>query len=226
MAILRRYGHRGACGHAPENTLASVRKALELNVSGFEFDIQLSKNGEPVVIHDDTLERTTNGKGLVADYSFKELQQFDAGQGEKIPHLNEVFALADKRCDLIIELKANAAEAVEACINTWISKGWHYDRIWVVSFNHQQLTQIRRLNPSIQTGALFECIPVRLAALATDAGAEAICPYVGCMNKALVDDAHKLGLKVITWTANTPRDIAYAKSLGVDGIMSDFPERL
>ncbi len=223
---MRKIGHRGACGHAPENTLASVRKALELNVAGFEFDIQLSKDGEPMVIHDDTLERTTSGKGLVADYTYAELQKLDAGNGERIPHLNDVFALVNGACELVIELKAEACVQVEKCIRAWVEKGWNYKQIWVISFNHFQLLEMKKLNSNIQTGVLFECIPVSLAALAEDAGAKAICPYVGCMNKALADDARARGLKIFTWTANKPRDIAHAKALGVDGIMSDFPERL
>lgn len=223
---MRKYGHRGACGHAPENTLASVRKALALGVDGFEFDIHLSKDNQPVIIHDDTLNRTTNGRGEVSDYTFVELQQFDAGQGEKIPHLNDIFALVDKRCELLIELKANAAAIVEKTIAAWAAKGWRYEQIWVISFDHAQLVEIKQINPRIQTGALIEGIPVSLAAIATEAGASALCPYIGSLNQALVDDAHARGLKVITWTANTPRNIAKAKALGVDGIMSDFPERI
>ncbi len=223
---MKKYGHRGACGHAPENTLLSMRKAIALGVDGFEFDIQLSKDGEPVVIHDATLDRTTNSKGLVADYSYAELQKFTAGNGEKIPHLNDIFALADKRCELLIELKADAVAAVEKCISAWIKQGWDYKKIWVISFDHAQIVAIKKLNPNIQTGALIEGIPVSLAHIATEAGAQALCPYVGCMHQALVDDAHRRGLKVMTWTANKPTDIERAKALGVDGIISDFPERL
>src|ERR1700730_9477951 len=102
--LMWKIGHRGACGHAPENTLASMKKALDFGVHGFEFDIQMSKDGEPVVIHDDTLERTTNGKGLVSDFTLKELQQFDAGNGERIPSLRDVLDMVDKRCRLFIEL--------------------------------------------------------------------------------------------------------------------------
>lgn len=226
MTSVLRYGHRGACGHAPENTLESMRKALDLGVAGFEFDIQLSKDGQPVVIHDDSLERTTNGTGLVSDYTWQELQQFRNKNGETIPHLNDVFALADKRCELIIELKADAAPQVAQIIGEHIAKGWRYDQIWVVSFNHLQLAAIRRIDPQIRTGALLVAIPVTLAQIAVDAGASSINPGVHHLNQELVDDAHARGLKVFTWTANDQHTIAKAKKLGVDGIFSDFPERI
>lgn len=221
-----RIGHRGACGHAPENTLASMQKALELGVQGIEFDIQLSKDGEPMVIHDETLDRTTNGKGAVSDFTYQELQPFKTENGENIPHLNDVFALVDKRCDLLIELKTDAMPQVEKIIRQAVAKGWRYEQLWVLSFNHLQLVEIRRLNPGIKTCASFEAIPVTLAQLATDAGASAIGPYHGALHQALVDDAHKRGLKVFTWTVNAPVDIAQAKALGVEGIISDYPERI
>jgi len=223
---MKKYGHRGACGHAPENTLLSMQKALDLGCAGFEFDIQLSKDGEPMVIHDDTLERTTNGTGLVASHSYAELQKLDAGKGEKIPHLNDVFALAQNTCELFIELKSDAAVAVEKVIRAWVAKGWDYKNIWVISFNHLQIAEIKKLNPQIQTGALLVAIPVTLAQIAVDAGAMSLNPAVHHVNQALVDDAHKRGLKVITWTANDVHAINKAKSLGVDGVFSDYPERL
>lgn len=223
---MKKYGHRGACGHAPENTLASFKKALELGVAGVEFDIQLSLDNEPMVIHDDTLERTTNGKGLVREHSYAELSKLDAGRGEKIPHLNDIFELFANKIELFIELKSDAAAQVEKVIRAWVKKGWDYKNIWVISFNHLQLVEIRKLNPNIQTGALLVGIPVTLAQVAADAGAQSLNPAVHHMNKALVDDAKKRGLKVITWTANDPHTIAKARALGVDGAFSDYPERL
>jgi len=221
-------GHRGACGHAPENTLLSMRKAIELGVHGFEFDIQLSRDGEAIVIHDDTLERTTNGKGFVHDYTLAELQELDAGGGEKIPSLANVLDMVDKRCRLFIELKAeHAATTVTKLITHYVEHfGWSYEQLFVCSFDHLQIVSVRAINPQIRTCALIVGIPVSLAAIAEEAGAWAINPNIHHMTKALVDDAHKRGLKVITWTCNDPRDITRAKSLGVDGIISDFPDRL
>ena len=223
-----RIGHRGACGYAPENTLLSFRKALELGVHGFEFDIQLSQEGEPVVIHDDTLERTTNGTGAVSQHSLEQLQSYDAGKGERIPSLRQVFDLVDKRCRLFIELKAEGCEeAVEDIIAHCVAQqGWNYEQCFVCAFDHAQIAHIRQLNPDIRTCALIAGIPVSLAAIASEAGAWAINPNIHHMNKELVDDAHKRDLKVITWTANTPHLIAKAKALKVDGIISDYPDRI
>lgn len=221
-------GHRGACGHAPENTLASMRKALELGVHGFEFDIQMSKDGEPVVIHDETLERTTGGKGNVSDYTLEALQQLDAGQGEKIPSLRNVLDLVDQRCRLFIELKAPGSEVpVADILKHYVEQmGWTYEQLYVCAFDHFQIAAIKKINPEIRTSALLAGIPVSLAAIAQEAGAWSINPNIHHISKALVDDAHRRGLKVLTWTANTEAHIAKAKALGVDGIFSDFPERI
>lgn len=221
-------GHRGARGHAPENTLLSMKKALAFGVHGIEFDIQLSSDGEPVVIHDDTLERTTNGKGSVADFTLHELQRLDAGEGEKIPSLRNVLDIVDKRCRLFIELKAEYATApVAGIIKDYTTRhGWSYEQLYICAFDHAQLVHTRRLNPHIHTCALIAGIPVSLAAIAEEASAWAINPNVHHINQALVNDAHQRGLKVLTWTANDPRDIARAKALKVDGIISDYPDRL
>lgn len=221
-------GHRGACGHAPENTLLSIRKALDFGVDGFEFDIQLSKDGHPMVIHDDTLERTTNSKGMVADYTLEELQKFDAGQGEKIPSLQNVIDLVDKRCRLFIELKAehSTVPVVEAITQSVLEQGWNYEHFYVCSFDHLQLLSIRTMNTRILTSALFAGIPVQLAQMAVDAGASSINPCIHHVNQRLVDDAHRRNLKVLTWTVNHPSHIEKARELGVDGIFSDFPDRL
>ena len=221
-------GHRGACGHAPENTLASMRKALALGVDGIEFDIQLSRDGVPVVIHDDTLERTTNGTGAVADFTLAELKQLDAGDGEKIPTLAEIFALCKGQCQLYIELKSPhcvPAVADEILCQTQ-THGWPLKDIFVCAFDHRQLVAIAARIPGLQTCALIAGIPVSLAAIASEAGAMAINPAIHHMDALLVADAHARGLKVVTWTANSPADIAKAKAYGVDGIISNYPDRI
>ncbi|MEK6746383.1 MAG: glycerophosphodiester phosphodiesterase family protein [Pseudomonadota bacterium] len=227
-----RIGHRGACGHAPENTLASMRKALEIGVDGFEFDIQLSKDGIPVVIHDDTLERTTNGKGKVSDFSLKDLQKLDAGNsnflGEKIPTLQDVIDMADKRTRLFIELKADGAtEPVADMVSNAVKKlGWSYEQFFICSFNHQQIALSRLLLPEVSTCAVLVGIPVTLAEIAVQAGAWALSSAVHHTNQALVDDARARGLKVMVWTADKPEEIAKARALKVDGIISNYPDRL
>jgi glycerophosphoryl diester phosphodiesterase len=223
-----RIGHRGACGHAPENTLASMRKALEIGVDGFEFDIQLSKDGIPVIIHDDTLERTTNGKGKVSDLTLKELKELDAGNGEKIPTLQDAIDMVDKRTRLFIELKAEestkpVAEIVSSAVK---NMGWAYEQFFICSFDHRQIAESRKLIPKVRTCAVLVGIPVTLAQIAIEAGAWGLSTAVYHTNQALVDDARTRGLKTMVWTADKPEEIAKGRALNVDGIISNYPDRL
>ena len=199
-------GHRGAAGLAPENTLAAMRKALALGVHGIEFDIQMSKDGEPVVIHDDTLERTATGSGPVSHFTLAQLQQLDAGGGERIPTLRNVLDLVDKRCRLFIELKAeNATQAVADILRHYVSRfGWSYEQLFVISFDHPQLVAIRTITPELRTGAIICGIPVSLAAFAEEAGAWGIIADIFHINQKLVDDAHRRKIKILAGTANNP----------------------
>ena len=157
MTIIK-VGHRGAMGYEPENTLRSFKKALELGVDMIEFDVYVCKSGELVVIHDDTLERTTNGKGLVIEKTLAELKELDAGKEEKIPTLEEIMDLADKKVKINIELKGdNTAKPVLNMIEKYVDeKGWKYDDFLVSSFNHGELKNFKELNPKIKTGILVE----------------------------------------------------------------------
>ena len=150
-------GHRGAMGHEPENTLCSFQKALELGVDMIELDVYVLKTGELVVIHDDKVDRTTNGHGYVIDKSFKEIRSLDAGQGEKIPTLNEVFGLVDKKVPINVELKGEGtaipvAKLIEQYIN---DKGWTEEHFLVSSFDHPELKKFKELKPNIRIGALI-----------------------------------------------------------------------
>ena len=151
MTIIK-VGHRGAMGYEPENTLRSFKKALELGVDMIEFDVYVCKSGELVVIQDDTLERTTNGKGLVIEKTLAELKELDAGKEEKIPTLEEIMDLADKKVKINIELKGdNTAKPVLNMIEKYVDeKGWKYDDFLVSSFNHNELKKFKELNPKIK----------------------------------------------------------------------------
>lgn len=219
-------GHRGACGHEPENTLRSFRKALELGVDGVELDVHICASGEPVVIHDETLERTTDGVGRVADKTLAELKTLDAGKGEPIPTLQEVIDLLDKKIRIFIELKDDrAVTPVAALIEQSVKKGWKYEQLTIIAFNHHLLLAAKNHNPRIETGALIVGIPATYAQCAVDAKAQAINPSIGFVNKEFVDDARRRGLKIYCWTVNTKAQIAKAKHAGVDGMMGDYPDR-
>ncbi len=227
MAPLR-IGHRGAAGHAPENTIASFQQALDFRVDGVELDIHLCASGELIVIHDETVDRTTNGNGAVTDLTLAELKELDAGNGEKLPTLAEVFDFLDRRIMVMVEIKGDdlakpTAKLIEQHVN---QKGWRYDQFQVISFDHHQLLEIHKLNPKIHTGANIAGIPIHYAEFATHAKARAANPCINHITEAFVKDAHKRKLQVFTWTPNTHTLISKARALGVDGILSDYPDRL
>lgn len=227
MSRLFCFGHRGAAGHEPENTLRSVRKALELGAHGIEVDVYFVDD-QLVVIHDHTLRRTTNGSGRVANKSFAQLRALDAGLGERIPTLSEVFDTVAHRGVINVELKGpHTAAPVAALIEDYVQRrGWRWEEFLVSSFDHEQIQEAKRLAPNLRTGALINRVPRGLAAFAHKLGAYAVNPSQRCVTPALVADAHRRGLKVFVFTVNKPKDIARIAALGVDGVFSDFPERV
>ena len=221
------FGHRGACGHEPENTVRSVRRALELGADGVEVDVYFV-DGQLVVIHDDTLDRTTNGRGRVDKKSFAELRALDAGRGEKIPTLAEIFEAVNRRAVINMELKGpHTAAPVTALIAEYVTqRGWSFDDFLVSSFDHAQLREAKRLCPTIRIGPLITQVPRELAKFAAELGAWSLHASKRCVTPKLVADAHQRGLKVFVYTVNEPEEIAAMRTLGVDGVFSDFPERV
>jgi glycerophosphoryl diester phosphodiesterase len=221
-------GHRGAAGYEPENTLVSFKKALELNIDAVELDVYKCKTGELVVIHDDKVDRTTNGKGYVFDKSFNDLRLLNAGNGEKIPLLNEVLDLIDNKIIVNIELKGeDTAKPVSEIIKKYIKeKNWSEKSFIVSSFNHYELNKFKKMIPGIEIGACLTGIPINYAEFAEKAEAKFISLNMEFINKEFVKDAHKRGIKVFVWTVNDEDDIKRMMALGIDGIFSNFPDRL
>ncbi len=219
-------GHRGAMGHAPENTLNSIHKALELGVACVEVDVYYV-DGHLLVFHDDRLERTSNAEGYLEEQSFEYLRTLDAGDGQRIPTLEEVCEAIDSRACINIELKGKAAAApVVDLISKYVEKGWHKDSFLVSSFNHRELLVVKRLDEDIKLGALIRALPVDDAKFASDLGAFSVNPALDCIDQQFVDDAHSRGLKVYVYTVNHPDDIEKMHRLGVDGVFCNFPERV
>jgi len=221
-------GHRGACGYEPENTLRSFQKALDLGVDMIELDVYALKSGELIVIHDDKVNRTTNGNGYVMDKTFEEMRSLDAGQGEKIPTLAEVLDLVDKKVQVNIELKGEGtAESVVEIINKYISeKSWSAIDFFVSSFNHVELKKFKDLNPEIRIGALIVGIPLDYAKFGEELKAYSVNLCQEFINQEFVDDAHRRGMKVFVWTVNDLDDIERIKNLGADGIFINYPDRV
>jgi len=221
-------GHRGACGYTPENTLASFAKALEMHVDIIELDVFLCASGQVVVIHDAKIDRTTNSKGKVSQLTLEELQSVDAGNGEIIPTLRQVFDLVNRRAIIDIELKGTGtAQAVAQLIEEYVSNyGWCYQDFIVTSFNHYLLKEFNELCPKVVRGAIINAIPLAYAQFGSDLAAQAIIVCKDFISKEYVKDAHTRGLKVLVYTVNEPDEINEMKELGVDGIISNFPDRV
>ncbi len=219
-------GHRGAMGHAPENTLLSFKKALELGAPCVEMDVY-HLDGNLLVFHDERLERTTNGSGYLLDHDFETLRSLDAGDGERIPTLLEVFETVDMRAGVNIELKGpGTARPVVDFISARRKQGWRNDLILVSSFNHRELQEVRRMDPSIRLGALMVGLPVDDAAFAAALGAYSVHLSLEFIDRGIVEDAHLRGLRVFVFTVNHPDDIDRMERLGVDGVFTNYPERV
>lgn len=219
-------GHRGAMGHAPENTLLSFKKALELGAPCVEADVY-HVDGNLVVFHDDRLERTTDGSGYLLDHDFDTLRSLDAGDGERIPTLGEVFETVDLRAGVNIELKGpDTARPVVDFVSALRKEGWRDDLILVSSFNHRELEEVRRIDPRIRLGALMVGLPVDDAAFAAALGAYSVHLSLEFIDRRFVDDAHSRGLRVFVFTVNYPDDIQRMEGLGVDGVFTNYPERV
>ena len=216
-------GHRGASGYEPENTLISFEKAIKLGCPWIELDVY-SVAGELLVIHDDSVERTTNGKGDVMDSTLTYLRGLDAGKNQQIPTLSEVVALVDKRCAINIELKGpDTAEPVCEYLGALCTNGWQEDLFLLSSFNHRELakTDIR-----FRRGALFDK-PVADYFQRTDKlKAYSINLSIKLVEQGLVDAAHDRGLKVFVYTVNKTVDIKRMVDMGVDGVFCDYPDRV
>ena len=219
-------GHRGAMGHRPENTLSSIEKALALGAPCVEVDVH-SVEGHLVVFHDHRIEETTNGAGYLTEQSFAYLRSLDAGGGQRIPTLGEVCELVAGRACLNIELRGRGTAApVVGQVAVLIESGWKRESLLVSSFNHRELAEVRRLDPQIRLGALIRALPVDDARFAQDLGAFSVHPALDFVDRRFVDDAHARGLRVYVYTVNHPEDIARMHALGVDGVFTDFPERV
>ena len=215
-------GHRGAKGYVAENTIASFKKALDLGVDGIELDVHLSSDGEIMVIHDETMDRTTAAKGFVKDCTSLELNKLG------IPTLEAVLQLINQKCHVNIEIKAeNATEKVVALVEKYIlENNWNYHQFQISSFIWESLEQISKLNSSILLGVLTENEVENALAFAKKINAHSINPYFKLLNSENVTAIHRNGFKIYTWTVNSEEDLTFVKSLNVDGIISDFPDRI
>jgi glycerophosphoryl diester phosphodiesterase len=228
MNKILKIGHRGAAGYEPENTLVAFQKALEMDVEGIELDVHLSSDGHLIVIHDETIDKTTNGNGFVNALSLSELKSFRTEKEQQIPTLGEVLNLVNRQCFINIELKGNAtAQPVVALIERYfLDKNWKYTDFLISSFDWSALREVRLLNSKIPIGVLTQTDLDLAIAFATFIQAETIHPCFHLLSKEKTIEMQKKGFQVLAWTVNEAEDIQKIKSFEVNGIISDFPERI
>jgi glycerophosphoryl diester phosphodiesterase len=217
-----RISHRGARAYAPENTLTSFKKALEIGVDAVELDVRKTKDNQLVVIHDADVKRTTNGEGLVSELTLKEIKGFSAEGGEKIPTLQEALDFLDKKVKVFIELKeAGVEEQVLSKVN---ERGLEKNVV-IVSFLEDALKKVRELDKGIEIGLIYakHKNPVKAA---LELKANYLLAFYRFTHTANVQKAHQNGLKVIVWTINKPEEVEEYTAKGVDGIASDKPDIL
>jgi glycerophosphoryl diester phosphodiesterase len=221
-------GHRGAPGYEPENTLASFEKALALGVDMIELDVYALKTGELVVMHDATVDRTTNGTGRVEKFSLKQLHKLHAGNDERIPLLSEALDLVNKKVPINIELKGkNTAGPVAELIDSYVStKGWTYDLFLVSSFRRTELAKFMKLNPSVHAGALFVARAKRFLTAARKGSEYSLNLNALFITNKTVKEAHRQGLKVFAYTVNSKKMADHMNALHVDGIFTNYPDRV
>jgi glycerophosphoryl diester phosphodiesterase len=219
-------GHRGAMGLAPENTLLSFRKALELGVDGVEFDVQ-NIAGELLVFHDETLDRTTNGKGRLIEFEPDYLRQLDAGQGEQIPTLAEVVELIGDQAFINIELKGlDTASLVMDLVKLLDKKRFKKEQFIISSYLFSELYLVHELDPEIQIGVIADEQPVIALDFADEVDAYSFHPSYSLLDNNLIDEAHRAGMKVFVHTVNDLDKVTHSMDLGVDGVFTDYPDRV
>jgi glycerophosphoryl diester phosphodiesterase len=217
------FAHRGASGHAPENTLAAFELAIRMGADFIELDVQLAQ-GELIVFHDDRLERTTNGRGTVRGKTLEELRSLDAGQGERIPLLTEVLELTAGAIGVNVELKGpGTAEMTIRLLSTYaMGVGW--DRFIVSSFDRDALGQVSRLEPKAPIGVLTKRPGESDLAFARSIGAFSIHPDHRYVSEPFIGLAREAGLEVVPYTVNTPHKVERLRTWGAYGVFTDYPE--
>jgi glycerophosphoryl diester phosphodiesterase len=233
--------HRGASGYEPENTLRSFRKAIQLKCDAIELDVHLTKDDQLVVIHDETVNRTTNGKGKISNFTLKELKKLDAGKGEKIPTLQEVIKVCRNKCKLIVEIKElNSAKKVaeivvkERFVKETIMSSNHKESLLEAKKNGINAALIYWSTKTNWGQVLFDIsrllmLPITKRLIlrrVKTANVNEVNLTSPLATKGMIDFLHKNNLKVNVWVANSKNKIERLKLLAVDGIYSNFPDRI
>jgi len=205
--------------------MRSFRSAIDLGCDLIECDVHLSSDGRLVVIHDHTLDRTTNGQGLVRDMSAADLRKLDAGEGEKIPLLHEVIELALGKVGLVIEIKQLPIvyEGLEEKLVNMLRQLGAVEECAVISFHHPAIRRLRDIEPRLQLGILEGARPIDPARMLKEAGADIFSPHWGAMDPEVVSQVHAAGGAVGVWTVDDDAAIAWCRYCRPDSVFTNRP---
>ncbi|MFI9781193.1 glycerophosphodiester phosphodiesterase family protein [Streptomyces sp. NBC_01003] len=212
-------GHRGVMGVEPENTLRSFVAAQGAGLDVIELDLHLSKDGALVVMHDADVDRTTDGRGPIADKTLAELRALDAGRGERVPVFEEVLDAVSKPLQAEIKDVAAARALAEVMLRRDL-----VSRVEVISFHDEAVAEIARLVPGVRTALVASRYGTDVVERATAVGATSLVLNIRRLTQEIVERARKADLRIIGWVVNTQDDLRLVRALGLDGATTDYPE--
>lgn len=228
------FAHRGARAYAPENTLAAFQKAWEMHADGIELDVQLTKDGNVVICHDHSVNRTSSGQGWIKDYTLAEIKQLDFGSwfhhefiGETIPTLEEFLRwFSQTTMKLNIEIKNGPVlyTGIESKVIGLLKEYDLVERVFISSFHHPCLVSVKALCPDIKTGALFVCRPADPISFCEQVHADYLHPAWESIDSTWAHDAKRRGIKIHTFTVNNRDQYDFVDAMGVDAIFTDYPD--
>jgi glycerophosphoryl diester phosphodiesterase len=231
------FAHRGASGYCPENTMIAFKKAIQLGATGIETDVQMTKDGHLVLIHDESLKRTTTSKkGMVKDFTLSELKQLDAGRwfhsrfrGEAVPTLEELIDLVSGTSIILnLELKNGIVPypTMEERVIQYVKLYGMTNRVVISSFNHNSLIRCKEISEDVSTGLLYSGPIAGIGEYAKNLGVNSLHPKKSLVTESLIEHAHAHGLRVFPWTVNRISEMKKLIRLRSDGLITDYPDRM
>jgi glycerophosphoryl diester phosphodiesterase len=231
------YAHRGASGYYPENTMLAFQKGVEMGCEGIETDVQLTKDGVLILCHDELLDRTTDGKGLIAEKNYSEIAGLDAAKlwGGKfksvtVPTLEELLDyVKDKDIIINLELKNSIIDYkdIEKQVIDMVYKYKLKEKVIISSFNHYSIVRCKEIDNTLKLGLLYDCCIYKPGKYASELGVNAVHPsFYSLNNEEVVKEIRSHNLMINTWTVNDEKYMHLLAKLGIDGIITNYPDKL
>ncbi len=230
------YAHRGASGYYPENTMLAFEKAVEMGCEGIETDVQLTKDGVLVLCHDELLDRTTDGKGFIAETNYSEIANLDAAKlwngkfkNVKIPTLEEFLEyVKDKNIMINLELKNSVIdyENIEKLVIDMVYKYELKEKVIISSFNHYSVLKCKAIDNTIKSGLLYDCRIYNVGKYASELGVDAVHPSFYCLNEEIIKEIRSHNLAINTYTVNEEKYMHLLAKMNIEGIITNYPDKL